>query len=142
MNSSIKAIRSFNRFYTNILGLHEKYLLNSRFTLVEVRVMFEVTHAKTINARDLVNTLNIDKGYLSRVIKKLENNGLISRTKDTIDRRSLQVKMTAKGNLEFQSLNHASNEQIAGLTTHLDQHSLKELVNHMLQIKSILKNNQ
>ncbi len=138
MKNAIHAIRSFNRFYTNILGLHERHLLNSQFTLAEVRVMYEVMQAKSITASELIAVLNMDKGYLSRIIKKLEKHGLINRQVSTLDGRSFTIKMTATGRQAFSILNKASSAQIADLTQSLDESALTDLIKHMHAIKNHL----
>ncbi len=138
MSDAINAIRSFNRFYTNILGLHERHLLNSHFTLAEVRVMYEVMQATQVTASDLTTALNIDKGYLSRIIKKLEKHGLIHRTPAAHDRRKALIEMTPAGQQQFTQLNQASNQQIAELTQALEPSTMRSLVKHMEAIKSIL----
>ncbi len=138
MNHEINAIRSFNRFYTNILGLHERHLLNSQFTLAEVRVMYELMQTENSTANRLINSLNMDKGYLSRIIKKLETHGLISRQVSHEDARSYTIQMTTEGRQAFAILNQASSAQIAQLTQDLDSAALSDLIKHMHAIKSHL----
>ena len=67
----IANIRSFNRFYTRVLGLLDKYILNSQYTLSEVRILYELATHENLTASDLIETLHIDKGYLSRIILDL-----------------------------------------------------------------------
>ena len=139
MNKSIQTIRSFNRFYTNILGLHQKHLLHSEYTLPEVRILFEIFNSDAITAKDIREKLDIDKGYLSRLISKLEKRGLIRRKTADTDKRVSHIHVTALGNQEFNTLNRASSQQIASLTKHLSAGALRELTTHMQAIQSLLE---
>jgi len=73
----IKEIRAFNRFYTNIIGLLDKHILNSNYSLPEVRIMFELYHNAGLTASDITSLIDIDKGYLSRILKDFQKNKLI-----------------------------------------------------------------
>ena len=80
-------IRAFNRFYTRQLGLLEEGLLDSEFSLTEVRILYELAHARGLTATDLERGLGLDAGYLSRILSKFETRGLITRKTSTSDRR-------------------------------------------------------
>ena len=73
----IANIRAFNRFYTRVLGLLDKYILNSQYTLPEVRILYELATHENLTASDLIETLHIDKGYLSRIILDLRLKKLV-----------------------------------------------------------------
>jgi DNA-binding MarR family transcriptional regulator len=139
MKSSIQQIRAFNRFYTDIIGLLEKHLLNSDYSLVEVRVLYEIHAAKHIQASQIMQRITIDKSYLSRVLKRLEKDGLITKQASAEDARAVQVTLTPAGSKLFQKLDHASNEQIDELLTPLSAQQRQELVQHMMAIMGILK---
>lgn len=137
-HQQIEIIRSFNRFYTNILGLLEKHLLHSKYTLVEVRILFEIHKNEKTTASDLINTLHIDKGYLSRILKKMNENDLVKKINSKKDRRQAYLELTKLGFDEFQKRNQAANAQISSITNTLQKDELSELVSHMNSIKKIL----
>ena len=68
----IDEFRSFNRLYTIIIGVLDKYFLDSHLTLKEGRILFELYHNEKIKANDITSSLHMDKGYLSRILKQLE----------------------------------------------------------------------
>jgi len=134
----IKKIRSFNRFYTNVLGLLDKYLLNSQYTLTEVRIMFEIYNNKNITAKELTTILKFDKGYLSRVLTKLSKLNLIIKSISDKDKRHSYLELTKTGIIELEKLNNASNSQISAIIKNIEADKLKELVKHMSSIEKIL----
>ena len=72
LKTEISLIRSFNRFYTNILGLIDQHILKSEFSLSEVRVLHEIEKTENCTSKMLSDTLYMDMGYLSRIIRKFE----------------------------------------------------------------------
>src|SRR5687768_14903144 len=97
MQDAIDAFRSFNRFYTHQLGLLNQTLLDTEFSLTQARILFEVAQRRECTARNLVDTLAIDPGYVSRVIASFETRGLIRKIQSPIDSREKQIKLTPKG---------------------------------------------
>jgi DNA-binding MarR family transcriptional regulator len=134
----IQEIRAFNRFYTGMIGLLDRYILNSSYTLPEVRVLYELYHRENATASDIIAALNIDKGYLSRMILQLEKNGLVSKKRSAADARSAHLFLTASGKKEFEALDRASHMQIREILTSLPAADCDQLVGHMSAIRSIL----
>lgn len=134
----IADMRAFNRFYTNILGLLNTHILNSKYSLPEVRILYELYHNKNFTAREVVDALSIDKGQLSRILVKLENEKLITRKQAQNDKRSIMLAITKKGEKEFEILNEASNNQIRDFFKNLSEHELFKLTNHMKEIQKML----
>lgn len=137
----IEKIRSFNRFYTNILGLLDKHLLESRYTLTEVRIMFEIYNNK-LTAKELTGILKFDKGYLSRTLKKLNRLKLIQKTISEKDQRNTYLELSKLGVKEFKILNNASNHQISTTVKNINNDEIKELIKHMNSIEKILTKNK
>ena len=106
----IAAVRRFNRFYTRQLGLLAESMLASPFSLSEARVLYELAHGQNITASDLIRELGLDAGYLSRMLKKFEDQGLISRAPAEDDARRAVIALTPKGEAAYAPLDSASQE--------------------------------
>lgn len=90
-------IRAFNRFYTNVIGLLDQYILNSKYSLPEVRILYELYHTEGLTASEIITSLNIDKGYLSRLIRQFEKKKLVSKKSSAKDGRFSHLYLTAAG---------------------------------------------
>lgn len=134
----IKEIRAFNRFYTNIIGLLDKHILDSSYSLPEVRIMFELYHNPDLTASDIITLIDIDKGYLSRLLKNLQKNKLINKVSSSTDKRTAVLQLTAKGKKEFEVLNNASDRQVEAMLKHLSQKECEDLIQKMLDIQQLL----
>lgn len=138
----ISSIRAFNRFYTNIIGLLDQHVLNSEYSLPEVRILYELYHHENLTASDIISTLGIDKGYLSRIFRHLEKKKMIFKKKYEQDGRSIHLNLTTKGRREFETLNKASHLQIKKLLEPLSTAHRQKLVRNMEEIKQILSSIQ
>ena len=138
----IANIRSFNRFYTGVLGLLDKYILNSRYTLSEVRILYELATHENLTASNLIETLRIDKGYLSRTIWDLRTKKLVQSRRSEEDGRSLELSLTKLGRNEFKVLNKASDLQLASILEKLTNAECNKLVRNMNEIIAILSRTQ
>src|SRR6202012_1888962 len=98
------AVRAFNRFYTRQLGVLGQRLLESPFSLTEARILYELAHRDGLAAKEIGTELDLDAGYLSRIIQKFTDDGLISRKPLLADRRQQQLNLTAKGRRAFEKL--------------------------------------
>jgi DNA-binding MarR family transcriptional regulator len=137
----VAAVRSFNRFYTDIIGLLDRFILDSKYSLPEVRVMFELYHRPGSTAKQVMASFRIDKGYLSRILEKLQKAKLLQTRSSATDGRAVLLELTARGRQEFEQLNEASNIQVRSLLAHLDTAACDELTRHMDEIKKLLSNN-
>jgi DNA-binding MarR family transcriptional regulator len=136
--SIITNIRAFNRYYTNMIGLLDKGYLETCYTLTEARILFEITPGGKIDTSDIIDTMLIDKSYLSRVLKKFEKNKLITKSKSKEDSRVSQISLTEKGMAELNTLNTLVDKQFKHLLKDLSSTDIKELVLHMNSIIEIL----
>jgi DNA-binding MarR family transcriptional regulator len=134
----IQDIREFNRFYTRLIGLLDGHILDSNYSLAEVRILYEIYVGKQISASQIVSTLSMDKGYVSRILKKFEKSGLIKKENFSTDARVSLLALSEKGLKVFHTLNQASNDQVDALLTPLSITRQKELVMHMQEIMQIL----
>jgi DNA-binding MarR family transcriptional regulator len=136
--NAVNKVRAFNRFYTMVLGLLDKHLLNSDFTLPEVRVMYEIYHRKKITSKEIADLLGMDKGYLSRILLSFDNKKLIDRKANKMDGRVQEISLSAKGEKEFLAINLASENQVVELLSGLSSQEINQLVSHMEEIQKIL----
>jgi len=138
----IANIRAFNRFYTRVLGLLDKHILNSQYTLPEVRVLYELATNENLTASDLIETLHIDKGYLSRIILDLRLKKLVQSKRSDRDARSLVLSLTKIGQREFRILNKSSDLQLASIVERLTIAERNKLVRNMNEIVGLLSKTQ
>ena len=109
----VDSVRAFNRFYTRRLGLLGAGLHDSRYSLPEVRVLYELAAAPGRSGSELARTLDLDLGYVSRLVKKLHAAGLVKKTPSPVDGRQNLLALTAKGVKVFTPIEQATREQIA-----------------------------
>lgn len=112
--AQVKAVRAFNRFYTQRIGVLRRYL-GTDFTLTEVRVLYELAHRPPLAARDLVRDLELDAGYLSRILKRFEQQGWLAREPAPQDARQHLLRLTEAGYAAFAPLQQKSREETAAL---------------------------
>lgn len=134
----VGTIRKFNRFYTNILGLLDRHMLDSEFSLSEARVLYEIGHTKNCTAKNLMQELSMDSGYLSRIVKHFEKQGLIDRRQSTEDRRLYYLCLTDKGQKTLIDLNGLSDRYISNMIAKLQEEDLGKLVDSMKAIENVL----
>jgi DNA-binding MarR family transcriptional regulator/GNAT superfamily N-acetyltransferase len=134
----IAAVRAFNRFYTSKLGFLDQQLLKSPFSLSEARVLYELANRQSPSAKDIGTELGLDAGYLSRIVQKFDENGLIARKPYPGDRRQYQLSLTAKGRQAFAKLDRSSHDEVAGILATLSQEHRKRLIGAMGVIERLL----
>ena len=109
--ATIDAFRQFNRFYTRFLGLLDEELVQSGFSLTEARILFELATRDGCGASEIAKDLGLDPGYLSRILRKLEDAGLLRRVASPLDARASVLRITRKGRSAFEGLNGRSADQ-------------------------------
>ena len=115
MPDDVAAIRAFNRFYTARIGALRDGLLATAHPLPEARVLYELGQRDTIDAGDLRRTLELDAGYLSRLLARLERQGLLARERSPDDARRQLVALTAAGRDAYATLDARSAAEIGTL---------------------------
>jgi DNA-binding MarR family transcriptional regulator/GNAT superfamily N-acetyltransferase len=138
MSSPTAAVRRFSRFYTRQLGLLDEGLLDSPFSLAEARVLFEIAHRPAITATALRDTLTLDAGYLSRILRGLRRQGLVAARAPTEDRRQRQLTLTERGRRAFEQLDARSGEQVGTLLARLSRNERSGLIEAMTRVESLL----
>ncbi|MDO8043035.1 bifunctional helix-turn-helix transcriptional regulator/GNAT family N-acetyltransferase [Janthinobacterium sp. SUN137] len=131
-------VRRFNRFYTRQIGVLHEHLLNSAFSLTEVRILYELAHREQLTSADLCRELGLNAGYLSRVIAGFEKQGLIAKTRSPTDARAARLQLTGQGQRTLAPLIDASRREVAAMLERLPPTAQQELVAAMEQIQGLL----
>ncbi len=134
----VTAVREFNRFYTNVLGLLQEGLLETPYSLTEARVIFELAGHDHSDATELRRVLDIDTGYLSRILARLEAGKLISRQRSPDDGRRLEIGLTEQGKAAFQMLDKRSSSQVSDLLGRLSSADQRRLTSAMANVREII----
>ncbi|KAB8065224.1 bifunctional helix-turn-helix transcriptional regulator/GNAT family N-acetyltransferase [Janthinobacterium violaceinigrum] len=138
LNERTEIVRRFNRFYTRQIGVLHEHLLDSAFSLTEVRILYELAHQAQLTSADLCRELGLNAGYLSRVIAGFEKQGLIAKTRSPTDARAVQLQLTEQGQRTLAPLVDASRREVAAMLERLPPTAQQELVNAMGQIQGLL----
>ena len=135
---TIDKIRAFNRFYLPAFGLLGNSYLGSEYSVAEARVLFEIYIREGCTATDIARTLNIDKSYVSRVIRSHEKKGYLRRRMSATDSRAYELYLTEEGVQCAQDFIRKSNEQIAGQIESLTERDDQRLVAALDTIMDVL----
>jgi DNA-binding MarR family transcriptional regulator/GNAT superfamily N-acetyltransferase len=135
----IEAVRRFNRFYTQHIGVLREGLLDSEFSLTELRVLYELAHADALTASDLVRQLNLDPGYVSRLLAGFRRKGLVSRSPSPTDARRHPLALTAKGHRAFAPLDRRSHDQVGAMLQKLSPDRQALLLSSMRTVADVLQ---
>jgi len=136
--AQISAVRAFNRFYTRKLGVLDQQLLKSPFSLSEARVLYELANREDPAAKEIGVELGLDPGYLSRIIQKFGEDGLITRKPLPSDRRQHRLNLTAKGRQAFARLDRNSHDDVAAMLAALSPAGGERLIAAMAAIERLL----
>jgi DNA-binding MarR family transcriptional regulator/GNAT superfamily N-acetyltransferase len=136
--TQIARVRAFNRDYTRRIGVLSEKLLDSPYSLTQVRVMYEIAHRSGVTAGELAEGLDLDRGYLSRMLKGFETRKLLVRTPAPEDGRRQHLRMTPAGMRVFAPLEKRSQEQVRGMLTALDEERRRVLLEAMDMIQNAL----
>jgi DNA-binding MarR family transcriptional regulator/GNAT superfamily N-acetyltransferase len=138
LTEDIETFRRFNRLYTRFIGTLHEGLLNTAYTLPEARVLYELATRPAPKAKEIAETLDMDAGYLSRMLAKFAAASLLKRKTSSQDSRYAEITLTAKGKSAFQKLNTRSNAQARVLLQRLPNRERGELIRSMTAIENIL----
>jgi DNA-binding MarR family transcriptional regulator/GNAT superfamily N-acetyltransferase len=138
----IDDVRAFNRFYTRRIGVLSERLLDSPFSLAEMRVLYELAHRERPTATDLARDLGLDAGYLSRILRRFEARRYVTRTPSPDDRRHSWLHLTAKGRGAFAPYEKRTSEAVGAMVGHLGDADQRHLVAAMGTITRLLDRDQ
>jgi DNA-binding MarR family transcriptional regulator/GNAT superfamily N-acetyltransferase len=132
------AVRRFNRCYTQKIGVLGERLLDSPFSLTEARILYELAHRERLTASELCRELDLDPGYLSRILGAFGRRGLVVRAASETDRRQIHLSLSDAGRAAFAPLDRRSRDEIAALLTRLPEPGQRRLVAAMAEIERLL----
>ena len=139
LQQRIDSFRRFNRFYTKQIGLLNRGLLETRFPLIQARILFELAHHQHATAVQLIRELEMDPGYLSRTLKTFEEEGLVRSARSRKDSRQRLLTLTGAGRKTFSVLNQRSSAQARALLQALPLDGQAKLIQSMKTIERILQ---
>src|SRR5215467_6465197 len=134
----VAAVRRFNRLYTRRIGVLQDGFLRSPFSLAEARVLYELAHRDKATATELAAELDLDHGYLSRILRGFNERGLIVKTASPNDRRQSLLSLIAKGRMAFAPLDQRSQDEVAAMMDKLSATDQDRVVAAMHTIEGAL----
>jgi DNA-binding MarR family transcriptional regulator len=137
LRERVAAVRRFDQFYTQRIGVLREGLLKSDYSLAEVRVLNELARRQEPTAAELTRDLGIDRAQMSRIVRRLERRGLLDRDVG-IDGRAWLLELTSKGRRAFEALDGRSSSETAALLQALSAADQQRLVRAMATIETIL----
>lgn len=136
--SVVEAVRGFNRYYTQKIGVLQQGLLQSPWSLSEARVLWELAQRDGSTASELKALLQIDPGYLSRILQRFQAAGLLRSSPSTQDGRRRLLRLTAKGRKAYATLDARSREDVTRLLQPLPAGGRESLLRAMHTIRTAL----
>ena len=115
----ISKLRAFNRVYTRRLGLLNAHLDKSPFTLTEARILYEIAHRAMPTAADVMRVLGLDRGQLSRTLKRFAERGLLETSQHPDGGRSRPIELTDAGRKAYSALESNTCKAVGGLLDEL-----------------------
>jgi DNA-binding MarR family transcriptional regulator/N-acetylglutamate synthase-like GNAT family acetyltransferase len=138
LQQRVAAVRRFNRFYTQRIGVLGEGHLSSPYSLSEVRVLYELAHREKPTASELGRELGLDAGYLSRMLRGFEKRGFVARKPSQTDGRQSLLSLTRKGQEAFATLNTRSSEEVGAMLRGLGAEDQRRLVEAMRTVQALL----
>ncbi len=137
-DAAVAAVRAFNRFYTNMIGLLRGKYLDTPYSLTEARILFELAQRDASEVTDLRRAVDIDAGYLSRIMSRFESDGLISRQRSAADGRRQVIRLTDRGRSVVAGLDGRSAAQTRDMLAAVRDDDRRRLLDAMHAITDVL----
>ena len=134
----VAAVRAFNRFYTARIGVLRDGLLRTPHSLTEARVLYELGQREVTEVADLRRELDIDAGFLSRLLARLQRDGLVAGERSRDDARRRRIRLTEEGTAAFAELDLRSAAEIGAVLEALDEEDQRRLVAAMDVVRDVL----
>ncbi|MCD8028440.1 MAG: MarR family transcriptional regulator [Erysipelotrichaceae bacterium] len=135
----VEKVREFNRYYLVAMNLLGNHYLDSEYSASDARVLFELYDNNGCNAKDIVESLHIDKSYLSKILAKYEKQGYLDRIPSIKDKRYYDLYLNDKGKAMAEELMEKSNVDIANILQHLDNEQQQLFIQSLETITRLLR---
>ncbi len=135
---AVEAVRRFNRFWTRRIGILRRGYLGTNRSLAEARVLFEIGHRDGPTAADLCGDLDIDPGYMSRILASFAADGLLERTRSAADGRRSHLGLTARGRATLSDLGRRAARGVREMLADLDPSERSRVVEALTDVRGIL----
>ncbi|MCD7950471.1 MAG: MarR family transcriptional regulator [Erysipelotrichaceae bacterium] len=135
----VEKVREFNRYYLVAMNLLGNHYLDSDYSASDARVLFELYDNNGCNAKDIVESLHIDKSYLSKILAKYEKQGYLDRIPSTKDKRYYDLYLNDKGKVMAEELMEKSNEEIDSILHHLTNEQQQLFIQSLETITKLLR---
>lgn len=137
----VSRLRAFNRFYTEVLGLLDDRLLETPYSLSDARFVYEIGSSGPSSPTQLAERLRLDLGYVSRVLSRLKEKGLVLGRTSPDDGRRQVITLTKEGRKAFELLDERSSGQVRGLLSGLSESKQGRLMSSTREIELLLGTN-
>ena len=138
VDAAVAAVRAFNRFYTNVIGLLRGKYLGTPYSLTEARLLFELAQRDASEVTDLRRAVDIDAGYLSRILGRFDDDGLITRQRSAADGRRQVIRLTGAGRAAVAGLDARSAAQTGQMLAGVRDDDRRRLLDAMRVITDVL----
>lgn len=138
MEQAIQTIRGFNRFFTRHVGAIDARFLDMDVNLPEARLLFEIAMREPVMASALQDALDLDRGYLSRMVARFEDRGWIRRDRVEGDARARPIRLTSSGRAAFEMLDERQRSAVAADLARLDPVERDDLVQALAKARLLL----
>ena len=139
--SHVSAVRAFNRFYTQRIGVLQRGVLQSPYSLTEVRVLYELANGPDLTATEIQRLLGVDPGYLSRILRNFERSGMLLRQRSQKDGRQSLIRLTAQGRKVFAALNARQSRDVQRMLQSVAAPAREKLIGSMQTIQKVMNGN-
>ena len=137
-SDAVTAVRRFNRFYTQTIRVLDQGYLGTDYTVAEGRVLYEIARAGGVTAKQVGEATGLDGGYLSRIVARLEGDGLVARERSASDGRSAVLRLTARGDALFGEFDQRAVDVVEDLLAPLGAQERPRLVSAMRTVEALL----
>jgi DNA-binding MarR family transcriptional regulator/GNAT superfamily N-acetyltransferase len=137
-DQDLALVRDFNRFYTREIGVLQEGLLSSPYSLTEARTLYEIAKRRSTTASEIGDILGFDRGYVSRILRRLQSLNLLKKTRSTKDGRQLVLTLTRKGHQAYAALDRRSDAEVRRLLEDLSTEEIHKLLQAMHTVRQLL----
>lgn len=140
--TTVQRIRAFNRGWTEVLGLLDQGFLATDRSLTEARLIYELAQRDSWERAELRQRLGMDPSFLTRILSRLMDEGLVVSSPSETDGRALDISLTSRGRRVFEVLDARSAEQIEALIRPLTEGQRARLVEAMALVAKLTGSDQ